>query len=65
MLFRVKLLHYVDVDLQRNPINNTAVEKRATENQNFKNFIIFFFTYILNYLFFVNLFFDLDTSVFV
>ena len=43
MLFRVKLLHYVDVDLQRNPINNTAVEKRATENQNFKNFIIFFF----------------------
>ena len=43
MLFRDILLHYVDVDGQRNPIKNTAAEKRALENQQIKNFIIIFF----------------------
>ena len=27
------------------PIKNTAVEKRVTENQNIKNFIIYFYLY--------------------
>ena len=57
MLFRDILLNYVDMDMQRNPIKNTAVENWAIENQHIKNFIIYFFTYILNFIYFVNLFF--------
>ena len=58
MLFRDIILHDVDVDAQRNPFKNTAVEKRATEDQNNKNFIHhLFFTYILNFLFFCKLIF--------
>ena len=36
MLLRDILLCYVDVDAQRNPFKNTAVEKRDTENQHIK-----------------------------
>ena len=57
MVFRDILLNYVDMDMQRNPIKNTAVEKLTIENQHIKNFIIYFFTYILNFIYFVNLFF--------
>ena len=66
MLFRAILHRYVDVDAQRNTTKNTAVEKRATENQNIKNIMHnLVFSYILNFLSFVNLFFVLETSVFV
>jgi len=51
MLFRDILLHYVDVDGQRNPIKNTAAEKRALENQQIKNFIIIFFLLISWFIF--------------
>ena len=48
MLLRDILLCYVDVDAQRNPIKNTAVEKRDTENQHNKNFIIKFSSILIN-----------------
>ena len=67
MLFRDILIHYVDVDAQRNPIKNTAVEKRATENQNIKKFMhhLYFYLYPELFLSFVNPLFDLKTSVLV
>ena len=57
MLFRDIRLNYVDVETLRNLIKYTAVEKWAIENQHIKNFIIYFFKYILNFIYFVNSFF--------
>ena len=57
MVFRDILLIYVDVDTQKNPIKNTAVETWAIENQHIKNFIIHFFTYILYFFLYTYFFF--------
>ena len=55
MLFKDILLKYVDVDAQRNPIKTTAVEShRKSKYQELHH--LFFFTYVLKFLSFVNLF---------
>ena len=36
MLFREILLHYVDVDVQRNPTKNTAVNKRVSKKSTYQ-----------------------------
>ena len=45
MLFRDTLLHYVQVDAQRNPAKYTAVENRIIENQHQELHHHFFYLY--------------------